>query len=231
MSNLAQQPTALIATRRYLAGLVCSSLAALAIGCGSDASTSTSSATQTTVASASRADSATIGTSDGLQANGRSALVGVWLGTAWIDQSKFADFAQTLPPDQQAAITTKVRSFLSTVMAVEYAADGQVENEVELMTVNGQLLRDGSVGRWELVAADANRIVVRVLENLASGEAQDDVVYERLAGSGGQGGQRLAMHVDVDSELVRFDAKVIFERQDLSPVSNVAESPSKGEVK
>ena len=57
-------------------------------------------------------------------------LTGVWLGAAQLDQAPLQDALNQMPPAERAVTLTKARSFLSTVIAIDFRKDGTVENAV-----------------------------------------------------------------------------------------------------
>lgn len=160
-------------------------------------------------------------------AEARPALLhGVWLGGATLDETKLQQKLDSLPPAQQQVALAKARSFLSTLMAIEYRKDGTVENDLEIISVDGQLLRDGSVGNWNVVKQSANQVVVETQEQLSDGSTTtDQFVYHFF-----EDGSGFSLSVQTDDDLDGCDAMMVFERQMLPP-TNVASGGSDTQTK
>ena len=103
-------------------------------------------------------------------------------------------------------------------MAVEYKSDGTVENDLELVAVDGQLLRDGSAGTWSIVKSDESQIVIETAESLADGSIASSQVTYRF----GSQPDQFVVAVPVNEDLQACDAVLVFQRQTL-PAANLAE--------
>ena len=153
-------------------------------------------------------------------------LTGVWLGEAVIDEAKFEQKVSLLAPAQQQLTLAKARSFLSMVMAVEFRKDGTLENGVEIVSTDGQVLRDSSVGKWRIVSVEKNDLLVEIQETLSDGTvATDQNVYTFFPG-----GDRFAMAVPVSHELRDCNPMLVFQRKTI-PRTNLAEGMSETQSK
>lgn len=153
-------------------------------------------------------------------------LTGVWLGEAAMDEAKFEQKLSQLAPGQQQLTLAKARSFMSMVMAVEFRNDGTVENGVEIVSTDGQVLRDSSIGKWKIVSAENNDFVVEIQETLSDGTiATDQNVYTFLPD-----GDRFAMSVIVSEELQGCNPMMVFQRKSLQR-TNLAEGMSETQSK
>jgi hypothetical protein len=136
-------------------------------------------------------------------------LAGVWLGEAVMDEAKFQQKISQLTPNQQQLTLAKARSFLSMVMAVEFRKDGTVENGVEIVSTDGQVLRDSSAGNWRIVSAENNELLVEIQETLSDGTVDTDQnVYTFFPD-----GNRFAMAVPVSEELRGCNPMLVFQRK------------------
>lgn len=198
--------------------LVLGSVACMMAGCNS----SDTSGSQETKNEKSAASTQTASTQSAEASVKQSQkLAGIWLGEALLDEKKFEQRISQLPPQQQQLILAKAQSFLSMVMAIEFRSDGTVENGVEIVSTDGQILRDSSSGVWKVVGAENNDLFVEIQESLSDGTvAKDQKVYSFSAD-----GDRFALAVPVSEELQGCDARLVFQRKQL-PSTNVAEGMS-----
>ncbi len=164
------------------------------------------------------------------QPNKNDRLVGVWLGTASINESKLQGKLEQLAPEQRNGIIARAKSFLSTTMAVEYREDGSVENDLELVSVDGRLLRDGSVGTWQIVESQGESLLIETVEQHSDGTTSTNRFDYKFVGDG----SKFVMAVPVSEDLQDCDATLEFKRVDLMPVNapiNVAEGDMQTQVK
>lgn len=148
-----------------------------------------------------------------------NAITGVWFGTASLDTNKLQQKVQGLTQEEQNAVAAKAQSFLSTVMAMDFRANGTVENEVELKSIDGQVIRDGSVGQWKVVEAKPNGLLVETQEKMSNGIVTTNQVFYQFFANGNQ----IAISVPVSQDLEGCDSMLVFERRTLPP-TNVAEA-------
>ncbi len=153
-------------------------------------------------------------------------LTGVWLGAAQLDQAPLQDALNQMPPAERAVTLTKARSFLSTVIAIDFRKDGTVENEMEIVSTNGQVLRDGATGTWSVIESTSEGILVETVEKLSDGTTSKSQTRYRFLTNDNE----FAMPVEVGQELAQFNARIVFQRQSL-PATNIAENPSGTQTK
>ena len=153
-------------------------------------------------------------------------LTGVWLGWASLDQSRLQEALSQLPPAQRAVTAAKAKSFLSTVMAIDFRRDGTVENDLEIVATNGQVLRDGTTGNWTVLESTIQGVLVETTETIADGSvSRAQKRYQFLSSE-----NEFAMPVEVDAELSQFNARMVFQRQSLPP-TNVAKGSTNSQTK
>ena len=145
-------------------------------------------------------------------------LSGVWLGEAVLDEVKLQNKVGQLPAESREFVLAKARSFLSTVMAIEFRADGTVENDLAIVSVDGQVLRDGSIGSWRVVENKDDGLVVETQERLTDGTTATDQVFYKFFDNG----NRFAMAVPVNEDLQGCNAMLVFGRQAM-PAANLAD--------
>ncbi len=170
-------------------------------------------------------------TSDGTQTeladgNLEKKLLGVWLGEAVLNEALVEEKLQTLPPERQQLVLNRASSFLSTIMAIEFRADGTMENEIALTPVDGQPLRDGRVGTWKVIEQKADQIVIETAETMADGSVMTSQRLYEVSPDGSQ----VALRVPMNDELGACQPMILFSRQYLSD-SNLAQQPGDVQVK
>ena len=144
-------------------------------------------------------------------------LVGVWLGTATLDEPVFEKALSQLSNGNRKLALSQARSFLSTVMAIEFRKDGSIESEVEIVTVDGDTIRDTSTGAWQLVESVGDQVRLEMQENQSDGSiTTDQKVYQFVENN------KFVLKVPVSDQLTRANARLIFVRQIL-PRNNVAQ--------
>ncbi|MDG1872555.1 MAG: hypothetical protein P8J27_01490 [Mariniblastus sp.] len=153
-------------------------------------------------------------------------LTGVWLGQASLDVEKLERKIENLPPQQQQVVAAKANSFLSTVMAMDFRSDGTVENEIEIISIDGQSLRDGSVGQWKVLDSTAEGLMVETEEQLDNGTVAKDKMFYRFFDNGNQ----VAIAARVSEDLAGCDTVIVFERRTPTP-TNVAAGDAKTQTK
>jgi len=153
-------------------------------------------------------------------------LTGVWLGQASLDREKLQQKIAGLSPPQQQVVAAKATSFLTTVMAMDFRSDGTVENEIEIVSIDGQSLRDGSIGQWKVVESTTDGLMVETAEKLANGSIVTDKMFYRFFDDGNQ----VAISARVSEDLEGCDTMIVFERRTLLP-TNVATGVSATQTK
>jgi len=187
-----------------------------ALGCSEPAS-ETSAKSQTTTLD-SQAASETTSTSTNVKTQPTSNdLPGIWLGNAVIDKEKLTQKISSLTPEQQELILAKASSFLSTIMAVEYKPDGTLENDLEMVSMDGQVMRDGSRGNWRVLESRDSGLVIETSETLPDGNIAKTESFLKFFADG----NRFVTAVTLGPDLRDCDAMIVFEKQQLTGL-NVA---------
>ena len=198
-------------SRRIQSGLLLIAAACLLLGCSKSDPPTEVGMNESTTQSSTSADSVAA-------AMPEQQLSGVWLGSAVMDEAKFEQKISELNPEQQQLLIAKAGSFLSMVMAVEFRNDGVMENGVEMVSTDGQLLRDNSVGKWKIISAENNDLLVETQETLSDGTvATDQTVYKFFPD-----GNRFAMSVPASEELQGCNPMLVFQRESVQN-TNLAE--------
>ena len=149
------------------------------------------------------------------------SLTGAWLGKAILDQEKFQNKVAQLDAESKTLASVKAKSFLSIAMAMEFHENGTVENEVEMLSAQGKLMRDGSRASWRVLELKPNGLLVQVQEQQPNGTVLTDNTFYQFSGDRNQ----MAIRVPVGQELLDCDAMIVFERKTLPP-TNVAAGPT-----
>lgn len=187
-----------------------------ALGC-SEPTSETSAKSQTTTLD-SQAASETTSTSTNVKTQPTSNdLPGIWLGNAVIDKEKLTQKISSLTPEQQELILAKASSFLSTIMAVEYKPDGTLENDLEMVSMDGQVMRDGSRGNWRVLESRDSGLVIETSETLPDGNIAKTESFLKFFADG----NRFVTAVTLGPDLRDCDAMIVFEKQQLTGL-NVA---------
>ena len=160
------------------------------------------------------------------QANGAdSKLTGLWLGGGFLDEAKLQAKLNAQTPDQQNLTIARARTFLSTAMAIDFRKDGSVENEIELVTTDGQTIREGSTGAWKVVEVKEGGLMVETQENLVDGTISTNRGFYQFDNN-----DQFRLAVPVSPELEGCNAMMVFARKTLSPQPvNIAEAPNQTE--
>lgn len=145
-------------------------------------------------------------------------LPGIWLGNAVMDKSKLTQKISSLSPEQQELVLAKATSFLSTIMAVEYKADGTLENDLEMVSIDGQVMRDGSQGNWRVLESQVDGLVIETSETLPNGTIAKTESFLKFFANG----NRFVTAVTLGPDLQDCDAMIVFEKQQLTGL-NIAE--------
>ena len=153
-------------------------------------------------------------------------LMGIWLGNATLDETKLRRKLESLAPEQQQLALAKAKSFLSTLMAVEYRHDGTLENDLEIVSIDGQILRDGSTGSWRVVEPRNDGLLIETQETLSDGSVATGQSYLKFFADR----SRFVAAVPISEDLQGCDAMLVFERQTLRD-TNLAEGNSDTQTK
>lgn len=145
-------------------------------------------------------------------------LPGIWLGNAVLDEAKLTQKISSLTPEQQELVLAKASSFLSTIMAIEYKTDGTLENDLEMVSMDGQVMRDGSQGNWRVLESRVDGLVIETSETLPNGTIAKNESFLKFFADG----NRFVTAVTLGPDLQDCDAMIVFEKQQLTGV-NVAE--------
>ncbi len=145
-------------------------------------------------------------------------LLGIWLGNAVLDKSKLTQKISSLTPEQQELVLAKATSFLSTIMAVEYKSDGTLKNDIEMVSIDGQVMRDGSQGNWRVLKSQVDGLVIETSETLPNGTIAKTESFLKFFANG----NRFVTAVTLGPDLQDCDAMIVFEKQLLTGL-NIAE--------
>ena len=150
-------------------------------------------------------------------------LVGLWLGSAVINQSQLDAQLAVLPPEKQAEMKNFVANFLTTVMAMHYTSDGVFENEVE-MSINGAApIRDVSLGTYQVLSAAGDEMTIKVNEQMADGSTTDSQRMIRFSADRSQ----CEVMIPLGPDFKGIAAKLIFSKQEMTSVAENPETDSK----
>lgn len=151
----------------------------------------------------------------------QNVLVGVWLGMPQLNQERLEQKLATLDADAKARLLTFVQNFKTTVMAIEYRADGKVYSEIQV-TVDNQPVFEASEGNWKVARASENRVSISTVENLADGKisqsTSDYTLYEK--------NNVMVTTVPTHAELADLNPQMVFTRENLDSVTAEAQNIS-----
>ncbi len=171
------------------------------------------------------------GRTDGDQVAGSAAvidsrLLGVWLGTATIDQQRLKSKMETMSDAEREQVRPIVDSYLSTVMAMQFDDQGTVENDVE-MKLDGRTIRETSVGVYRIVGRNDSSIEIEVREQLEDGTQLTTRKTIRFDADG----RRMEFDVPLGDKLDGVGARLVFERQMLESVAADSQGESETNVR
>jgi len=187
-----------------------------ALGCSEPASETSAKSQTTTLDSQTASETTSTSTNVKTQPTSND-LPGIWLGNAVIDKAKLTQKISSLTPEQQELILAKASSFLSTIMAVEYKPDGTLENDLEMVSMDGQVMRDGSRGNWRVLESRDSGLVIETSETLPDGNIAKTESFLKFFADG----NRFVTAVTLGPDLRDCDAMIVFEKQQLTGL-NVA---------
>lgn len=170
--------------------------------------------------SAQPASSQPASTQPDLVAMQQQKLVGVWLGEAYLDERRLEQKLQSLDAEHQQQMIQRAGTFLTTVMAIDFRADGTMENEGEVTPHGQRPVRLGGQGTWRVIEAQEDRMIVETVEQLPDGSTN----AVRQAYRFYPDGKKVAMMISMKDELDTCNPMIIFTRQFLQP-TNVAQQP------
>ena len=142
-------------------------------------------------------------------------LVGIWLGDARIDQAELEARFSKLSPQKQLELESIVGNFLTTVMAMQYTAEGTFEEDVEMMINGRESLRDASIGSYEVVSTAGDTLKLKVKEQTDGGET---LTSERLFRFSADRDQ-CEVTVPLGAEWTGITAKLVFTKQNMESVA------------
>ena len=102
-------------------------------------------------------------------------------------------------------------------MAVEYKPDGTLENDLEMVSMDGQVMRDGSRGSWRVLESRDSGLVIETSETLPDGNIAKTESFLKFFADG----NRFVTAVTLGPDLRDCDAMIVFEKQQLTGL-NVA---------
>jgi hypothetical protein len=194
-------------------------LAACLTGCGGDGSTPKGEGAQAAPATSS-AGSSQVAT--GMEAK----IHGLWYGQATLNEALVEERLKNLPQQQQEELILRAQSFLSTMMAIEFLPNGNMENEIGIAPPGEPLMSEARKGTWKIVEKQGNQFVIETTENLPNGESE---VNQRLYEISEDGNQ-IALMVPLNGELGECEPFILMSRTTFKD-ENLARSPANTVVK
>ena len=182
----------------------------MAIGCGQTATEvadkSPGSQTTTPDTSTRSADTDPV-----LQKEMEQALIGVWLGMPQLNQDRLKAKLSTLDADAKTRLMTFVQNFQTTVMAVEYGANGRIYSEIQV-NVDNKPVFEASEGSWTIAGATQDRLSVNTVEELPDGKLSQSLreytFYENR--------NVMVTGIPTHPELSDLEPQLVFTREDLN---------------
>lgn len=140
-------------------------------------------------------------------------LVGVWLGQAQVDPVRLQEKLQSTDEAERAALQRTVQNFLTTVIAIQYTADGQVEHDIEMTVDGGPPLRESSIGKWKVVGQSGRQVEIEVVEQLSDGSTAET----RKRVTVGPEGNRIELEAPIGIDGI--GARLVLERQPVEVIT------------
>jgi hypothetical protein len=99
--------------------------------------------------------------------NIESPLVGVWLGTAGLDEGLLQRKMDSLPDEEsRAKLLSMARTFSSTYVGLQFDPDRNLEMDMIIEQPDGTPIRDRSSGTWEIAQVDGKSVTVHLHETI-----------------------------------------------------------------
>jgi len=224
-SNRAQRANArTISSARFVAVIL---ISIIAVGCGESTTKLADKATNETTTSIARANTGTNPAIDpALQDEMKQALVGVWLGMPQLNQDRLKTKLSSLDADAKARLMTFVQNFQTTVMAIEYGANGRVYSEIQV-NVDNKPVFEASEGSWTITGATQDRLSVNTVEELPDGKLSQSLreftFYENQ--------NVMVTAIPTHPELSDLEPQLVFTREDLNQAEAIEArgTPATGE--
>lgn len=144
-------------------------------------------------------------------------LAGHWAGVSYLDETKLKQKYDSLTdPAQKEALVRAAEAFLSLVVAVEYKANGTMESDVEMLSTNGEVVREVVVGTWRVVETKGLKLIVEIQERVPDKTPEPVRKFFQFY----EGGDHLATPIETAPELAELNPLIVFERL---PAAVVAE--------
>jgi hypothetical protein len=144
-------------------------------------------------------------------------IVGVWAGVGVVDQQLLADKLVTLSGEEQEQLKAAASAFCSTVVAIEFRAEGAWEMDIEMKAVDGEILRDATVGSWRVVDQSENVVLVETTEPQPDGTTTQQRWHCEFVGDF----DHLAIPTPLNSALVDCKPAFAFERLDAKSMTEL----------
>ena len=197
----------------FVVALLCVSLT----GCGE--SKTEPAPSETAPASGSESSDETAANNPAQRQQMQNILVGVWLGMPQLNQEQLEQKLATLDADAKNRLLTFVQNFKTTVMAVEYRADGKVYSEIQV-NVDNQPVFEASEGNWKVTRASENRVSINTVENLPDGKLSQTTSEYTLF----EKNNVMVTTVPTHPELADLNPQMVFTREYLDSVTADAQN-------
>lgn len=137
-------------------------------------------------------------------------LVGVWLGGAVLEEELVQKQLDAKPDEEsREKFLDATATFLSTVVAFNLKSDGTLEQELELVSADGNVQQGSSQGKWRVIDQEGDKVMIEIVETYEDGATSK---YERLF-QFFPDGNRFAMPIPVEESLAACNPLIVFSRQ------------------
>lgn len=98
--------------------------------------------------------------------NSQFSLVGIWLGTSYLDEQALNEKLASLESEEaRQNLMIKAQTFYSMWMAAQFNEDQSMEVDVEITLPSGEMLEDQATGSWEASLDKENSLIVKTVEH------------------------------------------------------------------
>ena len=150
----------------------------------------------------------------------QNLLTGVWMGQAVLNEETLQTLLSQTPEDQQQALITEAKTFLSTQMAMQFDSSGVMETAIEITPDGGEPIAGNTMATWTVAGVQGNQLVLETTENTVA----DQPVTSQTVYTVSPNGNRIVMQTNVSSALSKCEPLIYLDRQADQPVQRMADT-------
>ena len=150
----------------------------------------------------------------------RSPLVGTWMGKAMVNDEALQKELDGLVGEQRNQLIREARTFVSTQMAIDFLATGELETAVEIQPVGQSPIAGQTRGKWKVTEVSQSEVTVETTEIDETGAAKVKQTVYAISSDG----NRIVLRPSVSSGLSMCEPLIYLDRQILeTPAAAMAQ--------